>query len=183
MPWMLAALLFGPFAMLAYWPLRRASNTQGYDHCPNRWLRFLASTQWAVARTFVGAILAVGLLYALPPELRDASTVRFPLGVLLPMATGLLLHWLFGSHAESSTESTILSSSPLWAEPLVTLSVLIVAYPLVIWLGETWIAAWWPLDSGLTNGATWIVLLLAAWASSSIAFPVQVLLARRSDRI
>ena len=138
-------LSFGPLALLAYRLLRRGHGRSPRGNGgPSIWLRALGATVWASAHNLVGGSLALGILFALPVEVRDALYVRFPIILVLPLATGWLLHWLARRPSWSEAEPGHGVRHPWWAHVLTTLSVLIGAYPLVIWLGETWIAGWYP---------------------------------------
>lgn len=173
--WVLTNLFFGPPALLAYLLLyrRAAPSPEPGEGLPNR-QRALGSALWGAARNLCGGVLALGILLALPAELADTMFLRLPLVVLLPLATGLLIYAFTQWASRDGTARWIFCRRPLETELVTTAAFLVGAYPLVIWLGERWIAAWYPLGADLSNPADWILLILAAWAGAATAYPAHL---------
>ena len=174
--WVLTCLFFGPLALLAYLFLyRRILYSVKAGQSLATWQRAVGSTLWGVARNLCGGVLALGIILALPEELGGRKYLWLPLVVLLPLATGLLVYastqW---ASRDSEAASWISSRRPLATEFIATATFLVGAYPLVIWLGERWLAVWYPLSADLLNPAAWIPLALAAWAGAATAYPAHL---------
>jgi hypothetical protein len=105
--------------------------------------------------------------------------VRLPLIVLLPLASGLLFYACDQWAARGGRARWLWSRRPLVTEALAAITFLIGAYAVVIWLGEAWIATWYPFGADLSNPAQWIVLILAAWAGAVTAYPAHLWLIHR----
>jgi hypothetical protein len=173
--WALTGLFFGPLALLAYLLLyRRVVRSPEPGAGLSNGQRATGSTLWGAGRNLSGGVLALGILLALPAESRDNMTVRLPLVVLLPLATGLLVYACTQWAARSGGARWIFSRKPLVTELVTTVTFLVGAYPLVIWLGEGWIATWYPFGAELSNPAQWIVLILAAWGGAAVAYPAHL---------
>jgi dienelactone hydrolase len=173
--WALTCLFFGPPALLVYRFLsRRVGRSSESGQSLVNQQQALGSTLWGAARNLCGGVLALGVLLALPPELADTMSLRFPLLVLLPLATGLLVYGCAQWTSRTGGERWILSRRPVGTELVATVAFLVGAYPLVIWLGETWIAAWYPFGAELSNPALWIPLILGAWVGGLTAYPAHL---------
>jgi dienelactone hydrolase len=169
--WLLTSLFFGPLALLAYLLLyRRVVRFPEPDAGLSNGQRAIGSTLWGAGRNLSGGVLALSILLALPATYRDNMSVRLPLVLLLPLATGLLVYACTQWAARGGRARWIFSRKPVVTELVATVTFLVGAYPLVIWLGESWIATWYPFGADLSNPAQWIVLILAAWAGAAVAY-------------
>jgi dienelactone hydrolase len=173
--WLLTCLFFGPLALLAYLflYLRRLPSPEPGSALSDL-QRALGASMWGAARNMVGGVLAVGLILALPDEIAAQTHLWLPAVVLLPLATGLIVYAALQWAARGGVTCWLRSRRTLATELVTAVSFLLAAYPLVIWLGERWIAGWWPFGAGLSNPATWILLILAAWAGAVTTYPVQL---------
>jgi dienelactone hydrolase len=173
--WALSGLFFGPMALLAYLFLyRRVVRSSEPGAGLSNGQQAMGSTLWSAGRNLSGGVLALGVLLALPAASRDNMWVRLPLVLLLPLATGLLVYACTQWAARGGRARWILSRRPLGTELVATVTFLIGAYPLVIWLGEAWIATWYPFGADLSSPAQWIVLILAAWGGAAVASPAHL---------
>jgi dienelactone hydrolase len=173
--WALTGLFFGPLALLAYLLLYRSvirSPEPGVGLSNGQ--RALGSTLWSAGRNLSGGVLALAILLALPAASRDNMSVRLPLVLLLPLVAGLLVYACTQWAARSGGARWIFSRRPLGTELVTTVAFLVGAYPLVIWLGDGWMATWYPFGADLSNPAQWIVLILAAWAGAAVASPAHL---------
>ena len=173
--WVLTGLFFGPLTLLAYFPLyRRVIRSPEPGAGLSNGQQAIGSTLWSAGRNLSGGVLALGVLLALPAAYRDNMSVRLPLVLLLPLATGLLVYACTQWAARGGRARWIFSRKPLATELVATIIFLIGAYPLVIWLGEGWIATWYPSGADLSNPAQWIVLIVAAWGGAAVATPAHL---------
>jgi dienelactone hydrolase len=171
--WALTCLFFGPLALPAYLYLCLTPPSEPRQSLSNP-RRAMGASLWAAARNMVGGVLAVGLILALPDEIAARTYLRLPVVLLLPLATGLLLYAALQWAAGGGAACWLGSRRPLATELITTLTFLLSAYPLVIWLGEQWLATWYPFGAGLSNPATWILLILATWAGAVTTYPAQL---------
>ncbi|MGD8627302.1 MAG: acetylxylan esterase [Anaerolineae bacterium] len=170
--WALTGLFFGPLALLVYLLLSRREGLAVVQQA-------LGSTLWGAGRYLAGGILALAILLEMPAVVRDNMAVRLPLILLLPLASGLLFYACTGWAARGGRARWLWSRRPLGSEALAAITFLVGAYAVVIWLGESWIATWYPFGADLSNPAQWIVLILAAWAGAVTAYPAHLWLIGR----